>query len=105
MSGVSPPFAEVVEDDDARAPPSRRDAFSGSSAQIRALERKARNRTDFRLCLRVKTNRAGPSIPAHVRVAHHGPETLIDLSFCARRGLDQDTASGAAEPAAFVRSA
>ena len=88
MSGVSTPSRRLSSTTTRVAPPSRRKAFSCSSAQICELERKTSRRT--RLAAVAQRQHEQPRAPvlAGVRIAHHRAGAVIDLRFFAGCGLD-----------------
>ena len=88
MSGVSTPSRRLSSTTTRVAPPSRRNAFSCSSAQIRELERNTSRRTDFAAVAQRQHEQPRAPVLAGLRVAHHRAVAVIDLRFFAGRGLD-----------------
>src|ERR1700722_11065348 len=68
-------------------PPSRRKAFSWSSAQMRA--RTPRQQTNaFAAVSQGQHEQPGPPVLARLRVAHHGATAVVDLRFFPWLGQD-----------------
>src|SRR6266567_3067362 len=88
MSGTSTPSRKLSSTTIRVLPPSRRKAFSCSSAQMRELERKVNKRNCLTAVPEGHHKQSGASIFAGLRVADHRALAVIDLGFFSRRGED-----------------
>ena len=74
-------FAQIVEDDHARAPPSRRNACSCSSAQICALESQDQQPHRFAGVAQRQDEEPRAPVLARCAIAHHRAVAVVDLAF------------------------
>src|SRR5712691_1978460 len=80
MSGTSTPSRKLSSTTTRVAPPSRRNAFSCNSAQMRELERNVRKRAALRLQPQHHHEQSGASIFSCLRITDHGARAVVHLT-------------------------